>query len=307
MSLAITSLVFGFISLTIALVISSAQAFVTFKTKNTSGTSIGTYTIMCVCASVCLAWALLFYFSRMSSWFAPDNNIPLWICQWAVIPIILVYLFDIVASIFIITIKHNHIKLCKKLHINEIELSKYLLKQQREKLIKSGNKVWHRKYFGLGVFFAGVILLLAIVGTCLTIFTDPRFVPNIADLSPYEPAMRPYIITLSVMGAATWEAISWPQFIKCIKTKDTSGISLAWSIFLPISCMMSLIYSITLALGGEGWSWNTIGALVFNGVLVNVAILCIKIKNRRAARLNKMTEIEYTQKFLSKYKKEKRA
>ncbi len=262
---------------------------------------------MCVCATICFAWSLLFYFSRMSDWFSPDNTIPLGICQWAVIPIVLVYFFDIVASIFIIFVKYSHIKLCKKLHISEIELSRYLLKQQKEKLAKSGNKIWYRKYFGLVVFFVVAILIMSIVGTCLTIFTNPHFVPHISDLSPYEPDMRPYIITLSVLGASSWEAISWPQFIKCIKTKDTSGISLVWCILLPISCLLSLVYSITLAFAGEGWSWNTIGALIFNGLLVNVGILVIKLRNRKIAKHHRMSEIEYTRKFLSKYKKQKRA
>lgn len=307
MTLAISSLVFGFISLIIALIISSAQAFIAFRTKNTSGTSLLTYVIMLICATVCLIWGMLFYFSRMSNWFSPENDTPLWICQWAVIPIILVYVFDIYASSVIITTKRKHIKLCEKLHIDEIQLSKYLLKQQRTKLIKSGYKIWYRKYFSLITFFVGAIILLATIATCLTIFTNPYFVPSIPDLSPDEHAMRPYIITVSVLGAATWEAISWPQFIKCIKTKDTSGIAMVWAIFLPIACVLSLSYSITLAFSGEGWSWNTIGAILFNGVLVNVGILAIKLRNRRNARAHNMSEIEYTQKVLFKHKKQKRA
>lgn len=307
MWLSITSIVFGFLSLTLALVISSAQAFMTFKTRNTSGTAIPTYIIMAVCASVCLAWGLLFYFSRMSYWFGPENDVPLLICQWAVIPIILVYIFDIMASLFIIIIKHKHIKLCEKLHINEIELSKYLLKQQREKLVKSGNKIWHRKYFGLIVFFIVEIIVLAAAGTCISVFTNPHFVPNIADISPNEHEMMPYIISLSLVGAATWEAISWPQFIKCLKNRDTSGISLVWCILLPASCLLSLIYSIALAFGENQWSWNTIGAILFNGILVNTGVLAIKIRNRIAARSYNMSEIEYTQKILSKHKKKKRA
>lgn len=307
MALAIASLVFGLISLIIAMIISSAQAFIVFKTKNTSGTSLLTYVIMLICATVCLIWGILFYFSRMSDWFAPENEIPLWMCQWAVIPIILVYIFDIYSAAIIIHIKRKHIKLCEKLHMNELQLSTYLLKQQNKKLDKTNHRIWNCKYFGLVMFLVIGMILIAITATCWSIFTNPHFVPSIPDISPDEHSMRPYIITVSVLGAATWEAISWPQFIKCIRTRDTSGIAFAWSIFLPIACVLSLSYSITLAFGGEGWSWNTIGAILFNGILVNVGILVIKLKNRKAARARNMTEIEYTQKYLSKYKKQKRA
>lgn len=301
MATSIVSFIFGLITLVVALIISGSQVLTVFKTRNTSGTSILTYVFLIICACICFSWAMIFYFSRMSDWFSMD--IPLWLNQWATIPIVLVYVFDITAGIWILIVKYKHIKLAKQMKITELELSTYLLKQQQQKLAKTG-KIYYRKYFGLVVLAISLVILLATFATCLTIFTNPYFVPNIEDISPNEKKMEPIIVTLSVIGAISWESISWPQFIKCLKTKDTSGMSLNWAIFLPISCIFSLVYSLALGLSNEGW-WKVIGALIFNGILVNVAILTIKLKNRRLARQHHMTEIEYTQKYLSK--KQKRA
>ena len=302
MESAIVSIVFGLISLTIALIISGSQIFAVFKTRNTSGTSILSYVFLTICASICLCWGMLFYFSRMSDWFDPKAG-PLLLNQWAVLPILLVYVFDIAAGIWIIILKNNHIRLAKKLKMTELQLSTYLLKQQQQKLAKSG-KIYYRKYFGFVILIICFVIFLTIFGSCLLIFTNPYFVPHIKDISPDENKMNPVIISFSVIGAILWEAISWPQFIKCLKTKDTSGISLNWAIFLPISCIFSLGYSLALGFSSHEW-WKVIGALIFNGIIVNVGILIIKLRNRRLAREHHVTEIEYTQKYLSK--KQKRA
>lgn len=303
MVLSIISIVFGILSFAMSCTIFSSQTFAFFKTRNTSGTSIWTYVILLVCASLCFSWATLFYFSRMSDWFAEMDTTPLWINQWAVIPLILLYLFDIIAGIWIIYTKNKHIKLSKKLHITELELATYLLKLQRQRFVKSGNKIYYRKYFSMFILITFIVIILAAAGTCMTIFTDPTFVPSIIYKSPDEKAMQPYIITLSILGAITWEAMSWPQFAKCVKTKDTSGISLLWSIFLPLSCLISFIYAFTLAFNSGYFKVNTIGALVFNGIIVNVGILILKVKNRIKSKQLHMSEIEYTKKHLQKKKK----
>lgn len=232
------------------------------------------------------------------------DKTPLWLNQWAVIPIILVYLFDLIASIWIVFVKAKHIKLAKKLNISELSLSHYLLKQRQQKLVKTG-KIYYKKYFGLVVFTISLIIMMSAFASCLTIYTNPNNVPDIIHFSPNEKEMQPIIITLSVLGAISWESISWPQFAKCMKTRDTSGISLNWAIFLPISCLMSFVYSFTLAFNGEGSRLSTIGGLIFNGIIVNVGILIIKIKNLKLAKQHHMSEIQYTSKYI--HKKQKRA
>ncbi|MCQ3915377.1 MAG: hypothetical protein MJ195_01160 [Mycoplasmoidaceae bacterium] len=109
-------------------------------------------------------------------------------------------MFDIAAGIWIIILKNNHIKLAKKLKMTELQLSTYLLKQQQQKLAKSG-KIYYRKYFGFVILIIGFVTLLSIFGSCLLIFTNPHFVPHIKDISPDESKMNPVIISFSVTGA----------------------------------------------------------------------------------------------------------
>ncbi|MCQ2957071.1 MAG: hypothetical protein MJ233_04580 [Mycoplasmoidaceae bacterium] len=70
---------------------------------------------------------------------------------------------------------------------------------------------------------------------------------------------------------------------------------------MPLSCAVSLVYAIILAVSGsEAFSFDTIGAIIFNGLIVNIGILVIKVINRKRAKKLHMSEIEYTRKYIDK-------
>ncbi len=73
---------------------------------------------------------------------------------------------------------------------------------------------------------------------------------------------------------------------------------MGWAIFMPISLTFSFCYALALALKGGGFSYDTIGGLVFNGMIVNYAILVMKLINRKNAKKKHMTEIEYSKNVL---------
>lgn len=296
MTQVIVSIVFGFIILIFAWIIGFSQLLTIFKTQNTSGTALPTYILCIGCALLSLSWGFTFYFSRMSDWWqmSKDTGLPLILFQMCVLPIIATYIFELVGSICYIFTKIKHIKLAKKYKVSEIELSRILLSKCKNK---------KQQYLPCILIVSTMVIVSFGASICLALFTNPAINPGI--VSPDEKQMTPIIITFSCLGAASWEAISWPQFIKCIKTKDTTGISLNWAIFMPVSCLVSLVYAAFVATITGTFMLDTLGALIFNGVLVNIGVLVLKIINRSKAKHLGISEIEYTRRM--KKTKQKRA
>ncbi len=232
--------------------------------------------------------------AHMSTWWNNQENVPLPLCQLSSIWIIANYILQFVGSITLLVIKARHMYLAKKYRVNELHLSKILLSKIKSK---------KEQYLPLVVLLISIFATVIILSAILMIFTNPIFNPGI--VSPDEGEWTPIIITLSIVAASLWESINWPQFIKCLKNKDTSGISLNWAIFMPLCCLMSFSYSLTIAFVVGEFTYDTIGALIFNGIVVNVGILIIKIINHNKAKHLHMSEIEYTRKYL--HKKQKRA
>lgn len=286
--------ILGFIMFVMSIIIGVSQLFTIFKTKNTSGTSITTYILFIICASISVSWGYVYFMAHMSSWWNNADNIPLSICQLSSIWIISNYILQLFGSMSLIVIKARHIRLARKYHVNELQLSKILLSKIKSK---------KEQYLPLVILLASLFTLTIILAVVLMIFTNPSINPSI--ISPDEGEWTPIIITLSVIAAALWESINWPQFIKCLKNKDTSGISLNWAIFMPICCLFSFSYSLAIAFVLGEFTFDTIGALIFNGIVVNVGILIIKLINHKRAKHLKISEIEYTRKYL--HKKQKRA
>lgn len=290
----IVAIIFSLIIMIIGIVVGISQLFVMFKTQNTSGTSLITYIIFLVGPIFCLCWSYIYFLSHMSSWWA-QTNIPLVVNQLTIVPMIITYTMEVVGGSAYVCIKVKHIKLAKKYKISEIELSKVLLSKFKN------NKEKYRSFIIVVVVAAVLALGSSIL---LMVFTNPAINPGA--VGPDAKKVLPAIITLSFIGAALWEAMSWPQFIKCVKTRDTSGISLTWAIFMPISCVICLIYAAMLASTSGQFTLDTIGAIVFNGVLVNVGIMIIKLINRTKAKQLGITELEYTNRYINS-KNKKRA
>lgn len=293
---AILMAVFGIITVVISQITGISQIYTASKTKNTSGTSIWTYIIFNIMSLVSITWGFCFYFqcSLYREWII--DRIPPWLHQWTVIPVLVYYVSDILYSSVMIYIKAKHMKLSKKLHMSELDLADYLKDKQNQKYLKSGKKFYHSQYFAFAMIVTVVTIALATFATLFTILTEPLIGTWL--IKPFKPE---FVMSLSIIGAFAWEAVSWPQFIKCIKNRDTSGIAFNWAIFLPIACTLSFIYALFLFFWSDsgGVNFASIGGIVFNGLIVNYGILIIKLKNIKAAKKHNLTEIEYTEQILA--------
>lgn len=285
----------GCLSLAMALVIAISQLYVIAKTKNTSGTSVWTYAIFVIMGLVSAAWGFTYYFQNAMG--NPDWSDTPTLHQWMIVPILTYYVGDIIFASTILLIKAHHMRLAKKLHKTELELATYLTNKQHREYIDSGYRRSKSKYFPLFVYLIIVIAILALFAILFTIYTRPLVKQ---DPIGY-PMDKNMIIVLGFIGAAAWEALSWPQFIQCIKKRDTSGISQNWAVFLPISCTISFLYAILLSVTMDlgSFDWPSSGGVFFNGLIVNYGILIIKTKNRKAAKRHHLSELDYTKQILA--------
>lgn len=303
-------MILGFVTFALSVVIAVSQFYVTIKTKNTSGVSLWTYCIFMIAGWICLAWVLTYYFKVLTSRPPDDMGIdpsiipagkpqpygPYWLWQWGILPLLSYYIFDVLMGFVLMSIKVRHMLLAKKLKMSEMDLSDYLLKEQKNKLVKSGYRLHNRKYFWFTITLISLLFVIVAFAGLWATFVTPQYNPEFYN---HEKEWS-YVWVLGLIGALAFEAISWPQFIKCLKEKNTSGISLNWAIFLPIGMLISFSYALTLALapGGTKFPPDTLGALIFNGLIVNFGVLILKFKNMHDAKKHHMTEMEYTKKYL---------
>lgn len=304
MTMIILCIVLGVISFAFAQIISVSQIVSFFKTRNTSGVSIWTYVIFVVAGIVCLVWGFSYYFQEMTKEASEEltNNPSFYtLYQWTIIPIISYYITDFCLSLTMLIIKTRHIILSKKLKIDELELADYLKDHTSKKYIKSKKKLYYHPNFIMIAVLSALGLFVILFMVCFSCFVRPT-VTHPADWSGFS-----WVMPTSLTAALLWEAISWPQFIKSIRQKDTSGISMNWAIFMPVALTVSFTYALALALKSGEFSADTIGALIFNGMIVNYGILVIKILNKKSAKTMGLTELEYTRKVLIPQYKAKQA
>lgn len=300
----------GLASFLLALISSISQYYSICKTNNTSN-SIVTYIIFWVCSMVCLSWCFIFYLNNAT--IPLPKGVPLWLRQWELIPLILAYMLDFILLTSIIIVKMHHMNLSKKLNMNELQLADYLTKKKRKDYLHNKRKFWKYPYFSMILTFTIAFIILFVFVLAFVILGPEKDY----DVHFDQDVIMIVIPALSIVGAIVWEAISWPQFIISLKTKNTSGISLGWAIFFPCACVVSFAYSLSLAFISGDFTFNSIGGIVFSGMLVNFGVLILKIINIQKAKKHGMTEIEYTQKVLipmyekkqaaKKAKKQKRA
>ncbi len=299
MNFLIICMVLGFVSFAMAQIISVSQIVSLIRTKNTSGVSVWTYFIFVIAGAMCLIWGFSYYFQEMS--IEGDVSIPYWIYQWSILPILCYYITDFCLSSTMLVIKTRHLHLSKKLKMNELDLAEYLKDKQKQKYLRSGHKFYNHINFPIFVLLGLLFAIVILFAVLFTIYV--RFKPTqTTDWAGY-----PWVVPTSLLAAFLWEAISWPQFIKSIRQKDTSGISMNWAIFMPASLTVAFGYALALALKTGDFSPDTIGGLVFNGMIVNYGILIIKIINKKNAKKLGLSEVQYTKKYLIPAWKKKQA
>lgn len=296
MTMIIVCIVLGLVSFVMAQIISVSQIVSLFRTKNTSGVSIWTYVIFMVAGIMCLTWGFSYYFQEMMRHAAAssgtDQAVFYVLYQWTIIPIIAYYITDFCMSTIMMIIKARHLSLCKKLKMDELKLADYLTDRANKKYLKSGKKFVCHPNFGMILTLSILATTVVLFMVLFTLYATPPVIYQ------YSWEGFPWVVPCSLMAALLWEAISWPQFIKSLRQKDTSGISMNWAIFMPISLTISFTYALALALKNGDMAYDTLGALIFNGMIVNYGILILKIINRRKAKAMGLTELEYTKKVL---------
>lgn len=283
----ILSLVFGNITLIITLSIELPQLIAIFRTKNTSGTSLITYILFLVSSTIWVLWASINYTASIS--YIPEGvkNRILYIS--ALVPAILSNLTNVILVGCILFIKISHLHACKKLNVSEIDYSKIIFDKQK-------GYSWIKKYYPLLIIIFSTLLVYAATITILYFLGIPK------QMTPSEHDKYNLIVLITnICAAVFFESISWPQFIKSLKTKDTSGISLSWAIFLPFSCVICFSYDLFLGFSTE-WT-NVIASLICNGIFINIAVLVLKIINMKKARKLGISEWHYVHEYLTKHKK----
>lgn len=285
---AIICAVFGEISLITALLIFLPQIIKVIRTKNTSGSSLISYIIAFVCWMFWFIWANGFYFNCMAKG-AEDIPKPLFMCQY--MPVVISDTLAFVLSLILMIIKIRHVTLAKKMNVTELQLSEILLsKQQSKYLVDSKINIFKKN-----LPWITLIIFTIVLGVVLSIiysFTTWPATPSV----PVDDWK--WVIVLNFIAAALAEALNWPQLIKCVKYKDTTGISLLWAIFFLFSAIIFLIYDLLLSFGTGTWSNEVIFSIIFGGYIPDIVILIIKVKNMKAAKKAGMSEVEYTRTIL---------
>lgn len=318
----IVCIVVGFMSFALLQTIAISQLRQVWKTKNTSSVSIWTYIIFLLGGLISLAWSFCFYLKIIygkgvegslglpDPMYIEDPNyekyrailVPL--AQWGVIPLIAYNTADILLAISLTTIKYKHMKICQRLKISELELANRLLSKDEKVLASVGAKSSKVSYWKLILLLTGVYILVIVVSLIIFFFMVPKADgTNLIDMS-HSFWWDDGIMVVSVISAFANEAMGWPTFIGTLRKRDTSGISMNWAIFVPLTMTMQFFYGLLLAIseiaagGLSAFPPDTIGALIFNGLIVNYGVLILKVKNVRMAKRLNMSEIKYTETVL---------
>mgnify|MGYP003323451663 CR=1 FL=1 len=287
------SLIVGIIMTISSCAIVIPQFLYILRTKNTSGTSLSTYIVYTVAGILWLTWALMYYFVHMCQPSAQVNHT--WLHQAGMIPAIISNFVSLAITCCILFLKIKHICLAKQNKMNELELSKLLANKEKNLYSQKTNfYIWWKKYLFAIIIFILILSIVVITITLLMIFHKPQEI-NDNDFKNLTYG----VFVINIIAAILYEGTSWPQFIKNIKYRDTSGISLGWAIFFPITCIISFSYDLSLVFA-SGDYMSVLASLICNGIIVNTCVLIFKIINQHKAKKSGITEIEYTKKFIQK-------
>ncbi len=284
----ILALIFGNISMIITISIGFPQLVTIFKTKNTSGTSLTTYVLFLISSFLWVAWSVLNYAGNIYCLPNDLNNLPLHVA--ALIPAILTNVINIILVACVLYFKIRYVKNSKKMNLSEFEYSQILFDDNK-------NKSWLRRYYPL-IIIAVVTIAISGLLTGIIIWLG---IPNQVPREEFDKKYKWIIFGVNIAAAIFFEAVSWPQFFKCVKQKDTSGISLGWAIFLPLSCFVCFSYDLFLAISTD---YHTVlASLICSGMVINTLVLIQKLRNVKAAKKLGISEWHYTKEYILKGKK----
>lgn len=286
----ILSLIFGNLSIVINIAITFPQLISIAKTKNTSGTSLSSYILFVATGITWLIWALVSYGVNVSH-IDPEAEKFIVLHIASLVPTILCNLIIAVLASCILFYKVKYLRGAKKHKMTELQYSQLVFDNHKK-------DTWIQRYRPLFIIGAGVILLCGVIILLLFLLGLPEQITQ----AEYDK-LSIVVLVLNTIAAVFNESVSWPQFIKCMKTKDTSGISMGWAIFLPTSCTVCLAYDAFLATS-FGWK-NVLASLICNGVIINVLVLIVKLKNHFAAKKLGISEWKYTKKYIATKAKNK--
>ncbi len=312
-------IVIGWLSVALMQLIVLSQGIKIYKTKSTASFSVWTFVIFGISSLIGAAWAYCYYIKQVCSdlgvgAIAPGVgdqdllNALMPFAQWSVVPLVFYNIFNIFCAIWITILKTRNMNLAKKMRCSELELSKALLDKQKKELVASGYKLHKRKYFVLVLilFCAYLVSILVSVLTCLFLVPkDANHLFKFTDAGGHAFFFWDRgLMIISIITSCANEGFGWPTFITVLRKRDTSSLSTNWAIFVPVTLTVSFLYALVLATaevaagGWESFPPDTIGALVFNGLIVNYGTLLIKLKNRKTAKKLHMSEETYTKKIL---------
>lgn len=131
--LSILAAVIGWIVLALVSAYAIPQLLRVVKTKNTSGLSIPGYILFIFSNLGMLCWGVG---NTLRSLSLPDYDILLIVM--ALIPNVILNLLNTCINVFILSTKIRHVKLAKKMGIDEAKLASILLKEKKNKIKKGG-------------------------------------------------------------------------------------------------------------------------------------------------------------------------
>lgn len=131
--LSILAAVIGWIVLALVSSYAIPQLIRVVKTKNTSGLSIPGYILFIFSNLGMLAWGIG---NTVRSALSPDYNVLL--AAMALIPNVILNLLNTSINVFILATKIRHVKLARKMGIDEAKLASILLKNKKAKTKKGG-------------------------------------------------------------------------------------------------------------------------------------------------------------------------
>lgn len=110
-----------------------------------------------------------------------------------------------------------------------------------------------------------------------------------------------WLIVVSVLACVAFVVMTVSQFVKCLKTKNTTSISIFFAVILPITNTLITIYDLTfffIALNNDRFIWSLLLPAVINGLISAYAIMILKLKHVHGAKKLGISENEYYLKYL---------
>lgn len=279
----ILSLVIGLISIGMSIAIEFPQLYSIFKTKNTSGTSLTTYILFLLASFLWFTWATVFYLAHVVE---PDVDMSTTHLA-SFYPALVSNTINICLVGTILFFKIRNLRICKAQNITEIELSKRIFDKQI-------NYSWIKKYYPLFIIAGYTLVIVTVVVLSFAL----SYVPYEVSEDQFKKYSR-IVLVFNIVAAVFFETVSWPQFFKCMKYKDTSGMSLFWAIFFPLSCFVCFSYNLMMAITTNDFL-SVLASLICSGTIINTLVLIVKIKNVRKAKALGISEWKYTRKYLDK-------